>query len=157
MERYESIAKLINENNYMYIAEIGVLEGGTTHYVLKNCPQLQQYILVDVAPDYHTYMEIFNTPAVYFTAPSFLVAPLIANGVLDLVFIDALHDYDNVKVDIERWLPKVRKGGIICGHDYGMDLCPGVTRAVHEFFPPSEVELEVDDDLPKVSNWIVRL
>ena len=37
---------------------------------------------------------------------------------LDFVFIDAAHDYDNVKQDIISWLPKVKKDGIISGHDY---------------------------------------
>ncbi len=163
MERYETLAKLINENNYIYVAEIGVREGETTRYILDNCPQVLHYLMVDVHTDYRTYMDVFNTPGVYYRLPSHLVAPLIANGSLDLIFIDALHDYDSVKVDIERWLPKVRKGGIICGHDYGKEVCPGVVRAVHDFFSPSEIELEPDDDSakqlapPGVSVWIVRL
>ena len=37
---------------------------------------------------------------------------------LDLVFIDAEHDYDNVKLDIQSWTPKLKSGAIICGHDY---------------------------------------
>lgn len=36
---------------------------------------------------------------------------------LDLVFIDGDHRYDFVKQDILRWLPKIRDGGILCGHD----------------------------------------
>ncbi len=36
----------------------------------------------------------------------------------DLVYIDAQHDYEDVKQDIKLWLPKVKKGGVIAGHDY---------------------------------------
>lgn len=55
------------------------------------------------------------------------------DGSFDLVYIDAMHTYDAVKTDIEAWLPKVRKGGIISGHDYwsGRD---GLVRAVDEKF-----------------------
>ena len=41
---------------------------------------------------------------------------------LDFVYIDANHAYDWVVQDIELWYPKVKKGGILWGHDYlGMD------------------------------------
>ena len=37
---------------------------------------------------------------------------------LDFVYIDANHAYDFVKEDIELWYPKVKKGGVVSGHDY---------------------------------------
>lgn len=40
------------------------------------------------------------------------------NGSLDFVFIDGSHDTDSVCADIDAWLPKVKAGGIIAGHDY---------------------------------------
>lgn len=41
-----------------------------------------------------------------------------ADESIDFVFIDAAHDYGHVKEDIKEWSKKVRKGGIISGHDY---------------------------------------
>ena len=40
-------------------------------------------------------------------------------------------EISNVKRDIENWLPKVRKGGILAGHDY-VHTWPGVIQAVNE-------------------------
>lgn len=40
-----------------------------------------------------------------------------ANSV-DFVFIDGSHDTESVCLDIDAWLPKVKAGGIIAGHDY---------------------------------------
>lgn len=51
---------------------------------------------------------------------------------LDFVYIDALHDYFNVKNDIITWLPKVKIGGYIGGHDHDPNVYPGVVNAVKE-------------------------
>ena len=37
---------------------------------------------------------------------------------MDFVFLDAAHDYENVKEDILSWYPKVKVGGWLTGHDY---------------------------------------
>lgn len=54
-----------------------------------------------------------------------------ADRSLDGVYIDANHKYLNCKNDIKAWLPKIKKGGWIAGHDYSMDF-PGVMLAVAE-------------------------
>jgi hypothetical protein len=53
---------------------------------------------------------------------------------LDFVFIDGAHDYKYVKADIEAWLPKVKSGGYLCGHDYLSGQHEEVIRAVDEAF-----------------------
>ena len=56
------------------------------------------------------------------------------DGEFDMVFIDADHQYDAVKQDIEEWLPKVSiNGGILAGHDYCVGWS-GVVKAVDEAF-----------------------
>jgi hypothetical protein len=54
------------------------------------------------------------------------------DNTLDFVFIDAAHDYQSVKEDIEAWYPKVKEGGVISGHDYA--YWEGVKKAVDERF-----------------------
>ncbi len=58
-------------------------------------------------------------------------AKVTANDSLSFIFIDADHSFDMVKQDIEIWMPKLHKGGLICGHDYGLSQ-RGVQRAVHD-------------------------
>jgi len=51
----------------------------------------------------------------------------------DFIYIDANHAYEFVKKDLELFYPKVKKGGILGGHDYHYLRHPGVTKAVDEF------------------------
>jgi predicted O-methyltransferase YrrM len=82
-------------------------------------------------------------------------AAITANGVADLIFIDADHRYSSVKRDLINWYPKLKPGGLMFGHDFEIHLsgcdpqrvrekCEedyvdgrhyGVIRAVCEFFP----------------------
>jgi hypothetical protein len=58
---------------------------------------------------------------------------------IDLIFIDADHAYESIREDIQSWLPKVKKGGIICGHDYsGQEK--GVIKAVDELLGKDKIE-----------------
>lgn len=50
---------------------------------------------------------------------------------VDFVFIDASHDYINVKNDILSWLPKIKQNGILAGHDYDYHW-GGVINAVND-------------------------
>lgn len=54
-------------------------------------------------------------------------APLVEDGSLDFVFIDADHTEPAVRADIKAWRQKIRPGGLLCGHDIDQ---PQVRRAV---------------------------
>ena len=58
----------------------------------------------------------------------------------DLVFIDAEHDYENVRKDILAWDPLVKENGIICGHDYASRE-KGVIKAVNEIYGEDNIEV----------------
>lgn len=81
-----------------------------------------------------------------------------ADGGIDALFVDADHRYSAVQADLDAWLPKVRAGGLVFGHDFEKHLrecdlqlvakhCEedfahgchfGVIRAVSERFPNVE-------------------
>lgn len=69
---------------------------------------------------------------------------------LDFVYIDADHRYEYVKMDIEAWLPKVKVGGFIGGHDYDPVRFEGVCQAVTECIG-REVKVFAD------TSWLVEV
>lgn len=54
------------------------------------------------------------------------------NESCDVIYIDMEHTYDAVCKDIDMWLPKVKVGGYLAGHDYNLGSWPGVVQAVNE-------------------------
>ena len=55
------------------------------------------------------------------------------DGSVDFIMIDGAHDYESVKQDIEAWMPKLAKNGMIAGDDYSPSW-KGVVKAVDEKF-----------------------
>lgn len=92
--------------------------------------------------------------AVVLKLPSVEAARQINDGSMDFVFLDADHSYEGVRDDIAAWLPKVRKGGWIGGHDIDNPEPPfdftGVRKAVDEAFPEG---VELDDNF----TWFVSV
>lgn len=66
-------------------------------------------------------------------------AKMLQNASVDFVFIDAGHDEQSVRADIKAWLPKVKPGGVLAGHDYDTVSDPGVVRAVDALLPARRV------------------
>jgi hypothetical protein len=58
----------------------------------------------------------------------------------DLIYIDASHDYEDVRSDLEAYWPLLNEGGIIFGDDYNENQWPGVVGAVDEFFAFTTIE-----------------
>jgi predicted O-methyltransferase YrrM len=53
------------------------------------------------------------------------------DGSCDFVFIDADHEYESVLKDLTAWHPKVKRGGVIAGHDF---FYKPVKKALGEFY-----------------------
>jgi SAM-dependent methyltransferase len=82
--------------------------------------------------------------------PSLEAAAQFPDGTFDLVYIDGNHGYLDVLEDIAAWLPKVKEGGLLAGHDYDVLARPGVPRAVQE-------SLGMPDAVFQDSTWVKRI
>jgi len=74
---------------------------------------------------------------------------LFEDNSLGIVYIDALHAYKGVKKDIQLWLPKVKKGGFITGHDYQAKF-KGVIEAIEEL-------LDGPDRIFPDTSWVKKV
>jgi hypothetical protein len=68
------------------------------------------------------------------------ILPLYPDNYFDMIYIDGLHSYEGCTADLDLAYKKVKPGGWICGHDYGLNenkcktaYCFGVVRATDEF------------------------
>jgi cephalosporin hydroxylase len=81
---------------------------------------------------------------------SYNVVDEFEDNSFDFIYIDASHTYEDTKKDIELYLPKVKKGGIIGGHDYQQDEFPGVKKSVLEL-------VGKPDDVFRDYSWVKKL
>lgn len=137
-------------NNGMHFVEVGSWKGRSASFMAVEIINSKKQIQFDCVDTWegseenqedkdvieNTLFEVFtkNMKPVdgYYKAirlPSTDAAKLYNDNSLDFVFIDAAHDYENVKKDILAWYPKVKKDGLLCGHDYPSLQ---VQEAVHE-------------------------
>ena len=160
MQRYEILEKLIKDNNYKVIAEVGVNRGENAKQILERCSELTKFYLVDPdIGDLFIYDGCFRAYhyALFIRLYSKQAVKCIEDEELDLVFIDADHSYESVKEDILLWQPKVREGGIICGHDYTANIIRGVKMAVDEIYQNENIELIPDSLEKNLFIWVKRV
>jgi len=149
---YQNIYKRIVESvpDGGHIVEVGAWKGASTSYLAVEAQHKKLRIdVVDTWSGSHEHKDIddirknslFGTfidnlrPVINLINPirtdSVSASKMYADESLDAVFIDADHRYESVKADILAWMPKVKKGGILAGHDY-VDSHNGVIKAVNE-------------------------
>lgn len=132
--RRHFLKHLLEKNNFKVMAEVGVRDGRTTFHLLDSIPDLVIYAIdINVRGFYNNEIAAkYSNRLIPIQALSSVAADQIADASLDLVFIDAAHDYKNVKTDILKYTPKLKPHGLLTGHDIDY---PGVNQAVNELIP----------------------
>lgn len=77
----------------------------------------------------------------------------------DIIYIDAGHSYESCLADLNAWYPKIKPGGILCGHDYNENKSKGygVIKAVDEFLKEHNLEIFMLSDVKSARDWAVKV
>jgi hypothetical protein len=149
----EHLAGFLGEIGFNRGAEIGVRKGDYSERLCRNNPNLKLKSIDPWGPfrynsdrrqeSYYKYacdlLKPYGVEIIRKTSVD--AAKDVPNGSLDFVYIDAMHEFDDVMMDILTWVPKVRVGGIISGHDYTPHAWwNGVTSAVNAYTNEHEME-----------------
>ncbi|MBU1110792.1 class I SAM-dependent methyltransferase [Patescibacteria group bacterium] len=133
--RFKDIPKLLCELGFNKGAEIGVYRASYSRHLLDRNPNLQligvdawevytgykDYHREDIKDAHRESIEVYKKygdRATLIQGWSNWVVKTIPDESLDFVFIDGNHAYEYVVEDIALWSKKVKKGGIIYGHDF---------------------------------------
>jgi len=144
---------LIRKRRIRVFAEIGVNHGYMVQDVLRSIGgEMHEYWAIDIWKKFRMsytqekwdlmYEKVCKSMC-YFPIlrvvrmDSTEVTKLFRDEYFDGVFLDTTHTYENTKREILAWLPKIKKGGLFAGHDYGS------TRKAH-----SGCKIAVDEILP---------
>jgi len=139
---------MVGRFNDATFVEIGCWEGKSTTFMadkIKNSGRNIKFYAVDIWENYdqkemkwkanfESFLKNIEPLKDYINvikSDSVEAAKRFEDNSVDFIFIDGNHQYEYVKADIQAWLPKLKTGGVIAGHDHDWE---DVKRAVKEAF-----------------------
>jgi predicted O-methyltransferase YrrM len=170
--RWDSIAGLMKERDLKVLVEIGTGRGTNLLNVLKlmgdreitifsidpyvEYPEKSHGTKQAVARNLKSVRGLFKKPNVTHIRETSMVAVQdFDDSSVDIVFIDGCHEYEAVYSDIVNWHPKIRPGGVLCGHDYRppkVGPARRVAKAVDQYIAETGMELTQHGD----AVWILE-
>lgn len=146
-------------NEDFLVAEIGSYAGVSSEVLALHCKKLY---CIDTWEDWNNdgiifqAMELFDNmkelygdkiEKMHMTGDE--ASKLFPDEHFDLVYLDALHWDWAVLNDINTWLPKVKRGGYLTGHDYHKNC--QVFDAVNNYFGKTHAITHYPD-----STWVIK-
>lgn len=165
MKTRRDLAKYFNTLGFTLGAEIGVADGINAMTFLEEIPDLHLHCIdpwEDHPSSYYNAVKRLPKQRVHiYKATSMESVFAFPDNALDFVFIDGDHRFDYVMEDIIAWSRKVKKGGIVSGHDYYHFKGSGVIEAVNAYISANRYNLHLlqcdpestDDKMP---SWWFR-
>lgn len=159
--RWIEIASRATKDRPILGAEVGVWMGKTSGHLLEDLPNLTLILvdrwkppepgdsfygsgskIADRSKHEHTLayettkaiVKPYEDRVVWLIGNSQEVFHSVPYGILDFVFIDGDHSYTGVICDLINWVPRVKIGGWIGGHDWNRPDKGDVNAAVLDYF-----------------------
>lgn len=180
MKFREDLPFILNEKKLLGEGvELGVLRGDFSSHILKYWKGKRLYLVdawthIEGLQDVNngdnniqldnlakTFMKVYGQKerAIILRAFSEFACTMFKDEQLDFVFVDADHSYDKVKEDLINWYPKVKPGGLFCGHDYDKTERAITTKievksAVDDWAKENNITVSVSGDA-EFSTWYV--
>jgi hypothetical protein len=150
--RYDFWSNFINFLKLAKIAEVGVYQGSYAETILKQCPQITDYLMIDPWRN----LSDWNKPAnkdnstfdLYFEetiqktffakdkinilrGTTIEMISKIEKKSLDFIYIDGDHTLRGITIDLLNYWDKINELGFIAGDDF----CPNIWQHKREFEP----------------------
>jgi len=138
LDRRDNISRILNDKEYKLGIEVGTFVGEFSKTILstwngilycldvwrgmddyKDSSNISDPIktislVLDNVKGYEDRCVLIRTTSKYGST-------MFPDEYFDFIYIDANHKYKYVKEDISCWYPKIKKGGMMSGHDYIRD------------------------------------
>lgn len=135
--------KIINKFKFKNVLELGVYRGEYAEIILKNCPSIKKYYMIDP----WAHLDNWNKPAnkdnevfdqfyqetlkrtdfakskrVVLRGKTTEVIDKIPDNSLDFAYVDGDHTLKGITIDLIRVYPKIKTGGWIGGDDFAPSI-----------------------------------
>jgi len=141
-----TLAEFFAAQGFTHGAEIGVAYGEYSEILCQTIPGLR-LLAVDPWMRYSrsgrqaqsdemwtaAHQRLVPYDVTFLRKRSVEAAADVPDASLDFVYIDGLHDFDPVMLDLIHWCRKVRPGGMVAGHDFYNFYNGGVVDAVYAY------------------------
>jgi len=140
-KKREDLGTILEQEGKKVGVELGVQKGKFAEKILRQWKSCEQYMLVDLWKAQNNYMDVANInddgqernfKETMLRMKQFEKHTLISkcrdyttkctkvvkDDYFDFVYVDARHDYLGVRTDLIEWWPKLKDGGLFCGHDF---------------------------------------
>jgi predicted O-methyltransferase YrrM len=163
MSPFDSLAlrQLLEGKKNLRILEIGSWLGAGSTQIFADYAELLVCVdhwrgnenpehrkILDLCDPFYVFKEntkAFSNRVVAMHGDSTHAMELISDGEFDLVFIDGDHRYQQTRLDVKNCLPKLKKGGVLSGHD-----CEFRLKSLGRSFSLQELNFDhIDSPLPQ--------